>query len=70
MTINYTCTNIEWDTDGDDSILRDLPKALTFAVDSEIANNEDELTDHLSDRLSDETGWCHFGFDFSPEVVN
>jgi hypothetical protein len=49
----YKCTHIQWDTDEDQEIFDSLPQELTFQV-------EDE--DELSDLISDETGFCHFGF--------
>ena len=69
-TMKYVCTNIQWDTDGDDMILSELPKSITVEVPVDVTLNEDELMDFLSDLLSDETGWCHYGFDYTPEVVN
>jgi hypothetical protein len=49
----YKCTDIQWDTDEDQEIFDSLPQELTFQV-------EDE--DELSDLISDEAGFCHFGF--------
>jgi hypothetical protein len=49
----FKCTNIQWDTDEDQEIFDSLPQELTFQV-------EDD--DDLSDLISDETGFCHFGF--------
>lgn len=45
-------TNIEWDTDGK---VVDLPNTVPIP---------DELTDEddISDYLSDEYGFCHYGF--------
>ena len=60
----YICTNIEWDTDGDTDILDTLPQRIVIEVPVDLTG--DEIEDHLSDTLSDETGWCHYGFDFQP----
>ena len=48
-------TNIKWDTDGDIEILDDLPTEVEIPYDME----EDEICDYLSD----EYGYCVFGFD-------
>jgi hypothetical protein len=45
------CSDIRWDTDGQE--IDDLPTELTVEV-LEVEN--------VGDALSDETGWCHFGF--------
>lgn len=53
--------NIQWDTDGDKEILQDLPTAMTVP---------DNLTDDgISDWLSDQTGFCHFGFTLEPDII-
>ena len=43
--------NIKWDTDGDKEVFDSLPQ------------EEEEFLDDVSDWLSDEYGFCHFGFD-------
>lgn len=48
--------NIKWDTDGDMELLNELPTEM------EIPNgmvDEEEISDYLSD----ETGYCHRGFE-------
>lgn len=45
--------NIQWDTDGEDV---ELPSEIVLPE-----GMEDE--DEISDYISDETGFCHFGFD-------
>ena len=51
--------DIKWDTDGEDV---ELPDEMSFEV-------EDDFDVELegADLLSDETGWCVFGFDFERE---
>jgi hypothetical protein len=49
----YKITNIQWDTDEDREQFDALPQELTFQVKDE---------DDLVDLISDETGFCHFGF--------
>ena len=51
--------NIKWDTDGDTEVLASLPTEVE--IPQEIANLDDD--DAISDWLSDEYGFCHFGFD-------
>ncbi len=51
--------NIKWDTDGDIEVLKQLPTELEIP---EGMTDEEEISDYLSD----ETGFCHYGF----ELVN
>lgn len=48
--------NIQWDTDGDLEVLDQLPTEMEIP---------EGMTDpeEISDYLSDETGFCHDGFD-------
>lgn len=46
--------DIKWDTDGDEEVLKTLPTEM------DIPNGIDE--DDVADWLSDETGFCVFGF--------
>ena len=46
--------NIMWDTDGDKEILNELPKEIELPQDID--------ADEIEDYLSDETGYCHFGY--------
>lgn len=48
--------NIKWDTDGDMKLLRELPSEIEIPED---IKDEDEISDYLSD----ETGFCHEGFE-------
>ena len=57
--------NIKWDTDGDMELLEELPTEVEIP-DYLIPDDEDDLLDDVSDWLSDEFGFCHFGF----ELVN
>lgn len=49
-------TNIKWDTDGNMKISKQLPSEIEIP---------DDITDEeeISDYLSDQTGFCHYGFD-------
>lgn len=48
--------NIKWDTDGDMEMLKQLPKEMEIPEDM---TDEDEISNYLSDQ----TGFCHYGFD-------
>ena len=56
--------NIKWDTDGDMELLEELPTEVE--IPDYLITDEDDLLDDISDWLSDEYGFCHFGF----ELVN
>jgi len=60
----YIVTNIEYDTDGEEV---DLPKSLTVVVPTGM--NAEEKNEYLSNKISDETGFCHKGFTTVPEIV-
>lgn len=63
--------NIKWDTDGDEEVLQSLPTEMIipdyledwYGSDKEFALNE------ISDWLSEETGFCHDGFEIVKEVT-
>lgn len=56
--------NVDWDVDGNQS-LEELGLETDFVEEVNIEDiDEDELDDYLSDWLSDEYGFCHFGFDY------
>lgn len=62
----FQIKNIQYDTDGE---LVDLPE--TFEVDANVVyekgqvdpDDEQGIEDFLSDYISDQTGFCHFGFE-------
>lgn len=54
----YEVTNIKYDTDGEEV---DLPKLLNIEVPGGL--DEEEVDEYVSDKISDETGFCHKGFD-------
>lgn len=63
--------NIKWDTYGDEEVLQSLPTEMIipdyledwYGSDKEFALNE------ISDWLSEETGFCHDGFEIVKEVT-
>lgn len=57
---NRMATNIKWDTDGEKV---NLPNQMT------IPDDVDDDVDAIGDYLSDETGFCHFGFDLVYEAT-
>lgn len=50
--------NIKWDTDGDMELLKELPTEVEIP---EGMTDEDEISDYLSDEI----GYCHFGFELA-----
>ncbi len=65
MEKKYLVTDIEWDTDGEEV---DLPEELTITIPEDEELEEDEVEGYISDKISDETGFCHFGFNFTEQV--
>ena len=60
--------NIKWDTDGDKEVFDELPTEMIIPNELEELYKKDReyALEEISDWLSDETGFCHAGF----EVVN
>ena len=56
--------NIKWNTDGDMEVFDELPTEIE--IPDYLVTDEDDLLDKVSDWLSYEYGFCHFGF----ELVN
>ena len=56
--------NIKWDTDDHMNMLNDLPTELIIPewLEEEF-DADDSYLEEFSDWLSNETGFCHFGFD-------
>lgn len=57
--------NIKWDTDGDKKVFNELPTEMIIPKELEELYKEDReyALDEISDWLSDETGFCHDGFE-------
>jgi len=58
--MKYLITDIEYDTDGADV---NLPKKMEIEVSTGV--DDENVEDFLSDKISNETGFCHNGFTFS-----
>lgn len=63
--------NIMWDTDGDNKIFESLPKEMFIPDKLEIMYEKDKeyTLEEISDWLSDETGFCHDGFEVVKEIT-
>ena len=59
----YIAYNIEWDTDNDKAIFAQLPKEIEIPEEVWKEYEEYQDEDIISDYLSDDTGFCLFGFD-------
>lgn len=55
--MKYLVTNIDYDTDGEDV---DLPNKLEIEVPDNL--DEDGISEFISDKISDITGFCHNSF--------
>lgn len=55
--------NIQWDTDGDQELLKELP------IEIDIPDGMDD-EDEISDYISDVTGFCHYGFEIENTVTD
>lgn len=61
-SVEYVVSNIDWDSDGSDV---ELPSGVTIDVPTYIEDEgRDSVEEWISDVLSDEYGFCHFGFSF------
>ena len=60
-----------WDTGGDNKIFESLPKEMFIPDELEIMYEKDKkyALDEISDWLSDETGFCHDGFEVVKEIT-
>lgn len=57
--------NIEWDTDGNMEVLNELPTEIIIPDDLEAMYKIDRkhALEKISDLLSEQTGFCHYGFE-------
>lgn len=54
--------NITWDTDGDMELLQNLPTEMEIPEEFETEDEDDMDFDGIADWLSDQTGFCLYGF--------
>lgn len=56
-------SNIKWDTDGDVTVFKQLPQEIE--IPENVYKEDDD--DAISDYISNETGFCHGGFELNFE---
>ena len=63
--------NIKWDTDGDMEVFDELPTEMIIPNELEELYKKDReyALEEISDWLSDETGFCHDGFEVVMEIT-
>ena len=63
--------NIKWDTDGDKNVFNELPTEMIIPNElEELYKKDKEYTlEEISDLLSDETGFCHVGFEIEKVIT-
>lgn len=64
-TICVKCSEIAWDTDGDKKLAKTLPQCCYINI--EDYEEGDDLDDEIADALSDLTGFCVEGFNYTIE---
>lgn len=63
--------NIKWDTDGDMEVFNELPTEMIIPDELEEMYKKDKeyALEEISDWLSDETGFCHAGFELEKVIT-
>lgn len=63
--------NIKWDTDGDKDVLNELPTEMIIPNKLEELYKKDKeyALEEISDWISDETGFCHAGFEIEKVIT-
>lgn len=63
--------NIKWDTDGDMEVFNELPTEMIIPNELEEIYKKDKeyALEEISDWLSDETGFCHAGFEIEKVIT-
>lgn len=63
--------NIKWVTDGDKEVFNELPTEMVIPDELEEMYKKDKefALEEISDWLSDETGFCHDGFEIEREIT-
>ena len=67
----FKAINIKWDTDRDMEVLNELPTEMIIPNELEELYKKDReyALEEISDWLSDETGFCHDGFEVVSEIT-
>ncbi len=58
MTVTLLAHNIQWDTDGSDTIAQSLPTSLEVKIDLLEIEDWGNTNQQICNQLSDVTGWC------------
>lgn len=63
--------NIKWDTDGDMEVFNELPTEMIIPdeLDEMYKKDREYALEEISDWLSDETGFCHAGFEIENVIT-
>lgn len=63
--------NIKWDTDGDMEVFNELPTEMIIPNELEELYKKDKeyALEEISDWLSEETGFCHDGFEIEKGIT-
>ena len=63
--------NIKWDTDGDKEVFNELPTEMIVPDELEEMFKKDReyALEEISDWLSEETGFCHAGFEIEKVIT-
>lgn len=63
--------NIKWDTEGDKKVFNELPTEMIILDELEEMYKKDReyVLEEISDWLSDETGFCHDGFEIKNVIT-
>ncbi len=61
--ITLLVKNIEWDTDGDETVAADLPSSVPVEVDLASIQSFDCINHQICEYLSEEYGWLISGYD-------
>ncbi len=71
--ITLLVKNIEWDTDGDETVAAELPSSVPVEVDLASIQSFDCINHQICEYLSEEYGWLISGYDlegYSNRVQN
>ena len=64
--MEYKVNNIQWDVDNENENV-DLPTELTVNVSDDITE-PDYVLNYISDKITEMTDFCHFGFTIFPQI--